>query len=688
LVKPHTFFEVWVFAPWHGALMLTQRTALLTRLNESQRLQLEDYIGLRLDSLEAAMAEFRRKRGEYEDQARDCFDWRVTTRNRDKRKPEEIFIKQNDSLNLVGGFAEYVAAKSRDDIFGSEPYFSLSPEGKEDKEFALRLEKHSQWKLRQGRFLDAAKQAIPVSITMGECVLKVRWTREVDYFESERNVMVDGAGKPILTSAGDYIFDDDEILLEVPLDEMGQPMADAEPVSKRVAKDPELNLAGVVTSFRSMFIEEEQVRFENVDAFPVHFRDFIAPLDVARLEDADLVGQGYDISLTALRGQYEIAEELLEILKHGKDERKEEQPDETKEKRGDDEALINPTLTVAECIVRIDPLGDGKIRRLFVLYARESKKIIWADYLHNVTPDGTLPFFAIPCFEVQNRWYGRGYFERFAADQAYIDRQFCYVNHRNRHSGVLGRFIKRDGVRELDDTNELIIDPEKWYDVEPNKDVRDIAHIVTVPDLDERTWQMMNMRVQLVQLRAGVGAANQGGATSLPQSHTATGIEAILASGSVLAKEPIQNMKSGIEAALYYAIRLIYANFDAEETFTYEEGDQTILAQINPEELRNLHLNVRLMMTRFSSLERRESAINAMALLQGYIALPEEEKEFARPLVVQGIKGWGIEDADSVVRPPLPPPSPVDPGLATGEPLPPEQTTPTGEPVAAPEGLL
>lgn len=264
----------------------------------------------------------------------------------------------------------------------------------------------------------------------------------------------------------------------------------------------------------------------------------------------------------------------------------------------------------------------------------------------------------VRAFPKKNRIYGRGFYEIYSYAQEFIERHLNYVAYKNRHHANPTRIVKRDLIKNIQDGDDIPVSPDQTIEIEKNADPKDAISFLEYPDLDERTWQLMQLMMQFVQLRSGVTSAAQGGVESLPQNSTATGIEAILNSGNVLSRRPIREIRRSLEKALFYALKLIYTNLDEKEAFTYLEGEDAQLLSISKEEIQNLDFNVRMTMTRLRERESRENAQAALAAFMQYLQVPEPEKEAARPLFIELLKGFGQPDAERIIRPMLPPPDP------------------------------
>lgn len=657
------------------------KTALRSRIKDEDFQAMERYACDRIETLESAMLNWRAERKIYEAQMEDKFDWRkgarVDLKDDAATVPDDIFDRQNDSLNISASFAEATAARCRDDIFGSSPYYAMEPEGKNDRKFATKLQKHSEWKLRQGTFEQGATESIPLATGLGEAILKVRWREDIDTYEAKRGVMVDEQGEPILTSNGDFIYDDDEIRTDSPTPQTPGPNGKSgmnKPVARTYpAKDPSIDLTGKKTSFKQKLVETDIVRFRNVDAYNVHYLSFIAPLNVPTLEDAidvALVGQTFDMSLLDMKAMLKgnIDKDVLDELTAGSSEPKtdgetkpREGSNEVMESRADEQGIKNPVIRWCEVYFSYY-LENGKKVRVFGIVARDAKKLVYCEYLALITPRGMCPFFVIPCFKIQGRWYGRGYFEMFAKAQAFIDRHLNYVAYANRSNRIALKGIQRDALDLVDEDGEWEPDPDEWLPLKPGKTIKDAFQIAELPQLEGITMELLKLMLQTSQARSGVSGPAHAAVSQLPQNGTATGIDALVSAGSMLAKVPLTNISKGVEKALYFAMLTLYDHFDAAEDFAYEEGDTTLISRITPDEVNHLELHVRLILSRFRQREQRENAKNAVAAVIQYITeVPDHYKSAVRPFYVQIVNGCGFDEAESAVPEPVPAPAaPVD----------------------------
>lgn len=180
--------------------------------------------------------------------------------------------------------------------------------------------------------------------------------------------------------------------------------------------------------------------------------------------------------------------------------------------------------------------------------------------------------------------------------------------------------------------------------------MEEAIQMAQLPDLDTRTMELLQMSIQFGQMRTGITSASQGEMSSLPQNNTATGVQAMMSRAAVLLKEPIDSLKKSLTRDLRYAVKLTYARFDRIEAFVHGEGEAQELIELSPEEVANLELDVRLLMTQAQNSEKLENSQAAIQLLTQYMQFPEHEKAAGRDLFLQALKSLNFDNADQIIR--------------------------------------
>lgn len=678
-------------------------TVLGKRLTETQLARLGQRLIAREKNLAAAMRTLREKRRKYKKWAEGDYSDRKTTNEQD------IFSKRNIPTEFITGVADFMVARTCEDIFGSDPYFAALPQGPADQELSDQVQKHFGYKLREARFVPLNRQLIWRGYHLGEGIGKVTWRRDEDVSEESAMVLcARGQPDPVTDGNGDYIHEDDSNLqvpelglslwakseimakdpqaqfaaipeihpLPVLVDAEGVPVVagdgeywfesdvqlslqEGEVVSEFLSKSPIVSQDESM-GFEERAIEDRIVIYEGLDVSLVEHDDLTWPLNVRHISEALDEGVFHRLSLTStqLRENYGVSEKLIAQLQ-GDDEREKStanQPQTNEDAKGTDCEWDEPRHECFETYIRLDVLENGKPVRVFALVYKPLELVLAIDYLARVTPSAIVPFYLdIPC-PMPGRCHGRGYQEIYENETDFIDRTFNAIIYRNDIHANPPKFIRPDAFEDATAAKRFSLAPDTIWRIkrefEPDKVV---GTLTTFPDVDQRSVWIFELVIQMVQVRSGVTGASQGALANLPSNGTATGVQSIMMSGSTLHKLPIENIKDGIEDGLQVAVQILYARQNTEETFAYMEGDAAQLMTFNPRNVRDIKMNVRLLLTRLHEREALESAKAAIEAVGQYIALPEAEKDGVRPLFVQVLKALRVQGADAILRKAIPP---------------------------------
>lgn len=597
-----------------------ERTALEETLTEERLAWLARYAKNRYDAYYSALSTWRNDLDCYLQQSEDYFEWRRSAANRNSG-PHSIFSRQNDSLNLVGAFSEFFTAHAQNDLFGSSPWFTTKPQGRADKALADHIAAHAAWKLRPTGLTEAYREAVSLASVLGTCFTKKTWETHTDYHPE------DAAAER----------DDD----------------DANQNAATRADDG----AG----------EDEDVVYANVKAYNLHYRDVAfdrtAPELDLRYTDffhvferplLDVIAEYHLDELGAYRLYTSASDSQRSQAVMGESYRGETAAPTVADGESLPGMMPNIPVKLCEGYLRLDVLGRGKPSRLYVVFCPELEIILRADYLANVTPNGDLPVHAHTIYKPAWRITGRGFFEKYASTQTFVDDLFNRINYHDRKSSNPITGMDRSLMEaEEEDAEAQPFDPDKPVNLKPGGKLEEAIQFKVLPDLSSRTISQLQMAIQMTQLRTGITAASQGEMSSLPETSTATGINQLMSRAAVLMKAPIDALKSSFTADINYTVKLLYANQDRDETFLYGEGENMELAQLRAADVRDLEIHVELLLSQAQSQTKLENARAAMQIHAQYVALPEIEKGPARSLYLQALRSLDFADADSILRPPV-----------------------------------
>ena len=111
-----------------GRLFSRSRTVLSKGMTEIQESWLLDYVCSRWQALYGGLDSWRVKMGRFERMADDNYDDRKIPNPDLTDATEAVFKRQNFTLGMAAGFADFVYAQARDDIFGTRPWLAATPD--------------------------------------------------------------------------------------------------------------------------------------------------------------------------------------------------------------------------------------------------------------------------------------------------------------------------------------------------------------------------------------------------------------------------------------------------------------------------------------------------------------------------------------------------------------------------------
>ena len=595
---------------------------------------------------DAGLVQWRANRLRWAQEAQDIFEHRARAR-RERLELEDalsVFEVANDSVNIVASLAEFAAAQAEQDIFGGEPWFAANPVGRADAKLADDIQHHLQWSFRDGRFVDAQCLGIDQAVTLGECFMKMMYATDVDEHEATTPCLHKD-GEPVLDAQGNYVTSD----------------AQVRALGRRLKGKLE---------WRDAYETRQVVIRQGVEAVPVHFNDISFREDAPELDLRHTnVYLSVEMSTFEAMRRFNLSKEdairlarCAETRLHTEEElQRERTADATvtcaaaDEPLGEEEAekLLNTRVRLIEAYIRADATGTGREARMCIVFPPlQEDWIVWADYLANVSPKAELPIKCEVWEPVPHRLYGRGFFSKYAYLQTGTDNLWNQVNFRNEmHANPLTA-VHEENLMQDEDSGQVIIGPGKTIRPKAGKRLEDCLEFAQLPDADTRSMELFQTGMQLAQLRSGITNASQGDLSSVPESNTATGVKALMSRAAVLLKKPVRRLRRAKGRGFSYAVKLLYANFDRAEAFAWGEGADKELITITPEHVRDLDIDVVMLLTQEQNQEKLQSAQVMMQLEQSYSGLPETDKAGARIGIVQALKALEFANPEEMVRRP------------------------------------
>lgn len=598
---------------------------------------------------DTALTKWRENRRVYAEQAQDIFTSRAEAPRKARQTVDEaasIFDMRNDSLNVVAALAEFASAQAEEDIFGGDPWFAAKPIGRNDPDLAEQIQKHLQWTFRDGRLVNAHCDSIAHAVCLGECFTKTLYNIQTDEFERATWCLhIDD--KPVVDAAGEYVTTDEQVAMLDPASLKGK---------------PEWKLA---------YRREQTVIRQGVEVIPIHYADIAFREDAPELDLLHTnVYLSVEMSTAEAMRRFNLSKEdalrlaqIADVKRVSDEERqKEDQKDRTtftatpEEPLGEDEAakLLNTRVRLIEGYILADVTGTGKQARCCIVFPPMAEDwIIWADYLANVSPKAELPIKVDVWEPVPHKLYGRGFFSKYAYVQDGTDNLWNQVQFRNAMAANPITALHKENMLLDDDADDVVFKPGFTVVPKPGKSLDECIEFAKLPDGDQRSMELMQIGIQLAQLRSGITSAAQGDLSGVPESNTATGIKSLMSRAAVLLKKPIRRIRRCKGRAFAYAVKLFYSNFDREEAFVWGEGRNQQLVTMSPEQIRDLDIDVTMLLTQEQNQTKLEGAQVASQMIAQWLAVPEAEKASVRPLFLQAVKALDFDQADEIVRQPI-----------------------------------
>jgi hypothetical protein len=251
---------------------------------------------------------------------------------------------------------------------------------------------------------------------------------------------------------------------------------------------------------------------------------------------------------------------------------------------------------------------------------------------------------------VDQRWYGMGSMELFDSEQQFLDLE---INRHNFAQSSAGKvvFWTPGNTAEGRSNPNLKYKHGQTYSLIDGKKAEETLSFVETPFDGENLEFLINLFMQLMQTKSGVVNSADQNLSGLPSNKLATGINEIQQSGEELFNRLLAHLFPGVKETLRAVIDIIYANLNRTEVFNYLEGDASEILSLEPQDVRDLALNVTLELSRTQKSKAIEMSQAARDLIDWFIKLPPENQENCADFARQLLKGFGVSQADKVIQP-------------------------------------
>lgn len=582
-----------------------------------------------------------------------------------------IFADSNLVVPLARRITRQMTARAVNYYFGTDPWFAAYPVGEFDRVRADKADRYTRWKMDQSKLKRSLELGIERAFVLGEAVEKTTWRRREQIYRTTARVLVDGDGKDILGADGDYILESDLWITQVVEDAVvpGETIEGQVMVLKRDGRTPQPK----EMLWADKLVTRRIRHYNGPESKVVNFLDFLCPLTAPSIQEADCVVHLYDMPVMDLADQWKKDEEetgaagdidstrkAIELIREMANSGGESKNAQDSDKPGEDNdgtyIRSAPIASIAEFHLRYDADGDGIMEEIMLVVDRSSRMPIFYDYEANVTPDGLRPFDAIRVNEVPNRWYGIGAMEMFETTQKFVD---LTANRWNFSQSRAARvdFWSPHNTLEGRQNPHLGVNWGGTYTPAPGKTAKECLESVYLEDnkgMDLKA--IMEFFMQLAMNESGIQHANDAQVAGFDSAKLATGIRNIEKSGQEMFSLYLGHLEPGISGTLGRNVKLVMANLDQMEVYRYFEEDEggeggAELTVIEPGDIADMELDVRVLLTRYRGEQTLESSSNAVGLVSQYYAQPFEVQERTTLLYRDMLKALQVPYGDRIIQP-------------------------------------
>jgi hypothetical protein len=585
-----------------------------------------------------------------------------------------IFSKSNLVLPLSRRIWRQMAARGNSYFFSTQPFFSAEPVGLLDRVKADKANRYSQFKLDKSGLVGTGHSAVDRAFALGECVVKT--VHEVDDrpYQQWVSVLTDANGNDILTSTGDVITEDD---LWIP--QLGKNEATGETFDTGgfvLKKDPSI-MQPVEMVWTEKLIWRKKRYYHGPKSTPIHFTDFLCPLEATTIDASDFCAHLYDKPLmeivdkwrkqdadgTATADRIAATKEAIALISdlattgNVRDRQRNTDPTLSNATQQVPRENYASMVRIAECYLQYDSNGDGIMEDIMLVIDKATGTPIFYDYIQNVMPDGKRPFTCIRPLEVPGRWYGIGTFEIFDKAQEFCDLTINRMNHGVSKEGRVDFWQPHNTIEGAADNN-LKMNWGGTYTLKNGKTAEDCLQSVYLRDNKMEGLQaILELQMQISLAESGVSNTNDNNLAGLDSTKLATGIRNIEASGQEIFGSYIHELEIGITGLTRKEVLVLFANLDDAEVYRYFEEDEEggegagVMIEINPQEVMDLEMDVTIFLSRYKG---EQVIANSNAVIQTinafYQQMPEIQAVTA-PAFQEILKALGVKDYDKRIVP-------------------------------------
>lgn len=589
----------------------------------------------------------------------DKLSWKTYLNNRDDRHDfDSIYANSNTPVPLTSLVVDHFLARAEDDITGTSPYFEFKPQGVSDTKMAEEFNRFFQWKIEtKGRIRERLEESyLHIFLQRAAIFKSVYEERRSLWYDKERNALFDNASQEFvdLLDHGPVVEGQDGVIPEMN-PETGE-------MEARLEADPSFTLIPGQHEFKKFpqGIPTEQIKYKGPRSVVVDTDRFLAPSSVEHLEYADFIAELYDKDARWCEDMF-LNREWLTFADWEGGIKKDSNPRTDSEKNRDSRENRDyhkekmPVVPIVECWITRDVLGTGFPQEFCVFVDVDQKKALYYEYTAKLTPDNQPPYTTVAIGKMKNRWWGPSLPEKIRVYQEYVDKQFNSESYRNELSAnpIVG--VNPQAVE--DEPEDVELHAGKLFELKDQYSMDDFLSFSAMPNLDNKTQELIDFVFGMVQLWLGVSNMAQGDYQALSPANTATGVEATLNEASKIGRRWMRRIVRGFEEHLAKLIKVAIATMDEAEVYEYMEGEVTSFAEMTPEKVANLEMDCKVILSQDQGQRAIEKANLALQVQERFLEHPPEIRPFSRPMFKRILDALGYENTDEL----LPEAAPADP---------------------------
>jgi hypothetical protein len=637
---------------------------------------------------------------------RKKFSYRYYNHVDDRKHPNTIYETSNLTASLSQRITMQMIARAINFFFGQPDdidWFSTEPVGVDNEAEADKIRKHSRWKVDQCGVKYGFIEGMEYAFVRGESIVKTTHQQRSQVYKRTATILMQDEKEPLLDAHGDYIIQGDTFVPEMqsieaqspglvdrikdffgiggpqpgaaetseaPQQEQAeqeQPENQQTPTGRQVLKRDGVTVLPDVPIWKTQVITRQLITFEGPEAKVVYFEDFICPENATDIQTADLIAHLYDMDVMHVaqmfRGQFGEGDDAIKNMEAAVTRIREMSGESNLPKAAATQPRIDfkeydtagatavPICQIAECYLTYDADGDGVQEEIMLVMDRLHMAPIYYEYLANVTVRGDRPFQVWRPMPVDQRWYGMGSMELFDPEQEFIDLEINRYNFGNSRAGRIDWWNPAATVEGSRDPH-MRLNHGMTYTLRDGKKKEDAYDYSQVPLADPKALEyLLNLFMQLMQTKSGVVNSADQNLSGLPSNKLATGINEIQQSGEELYNRMVSHLFRGVKSSLRAIVDIIYANLNRTEVFNYFEGDANEILTLEPQDVRDLALNVTLELSRTQKAKAMEMGQAAQELIQWYYSMSPDLQDRLSDYARQQLKALGVSQADKVIEP-------------------------------------